>query len=246
MNTPQAWPQYATLLTNIPMIKTTIRHLKRHRMSVPNTQEPVWTWDSTPFGQNPANETPNGGQAFKYNLRFPGQIYDAITGHHYNYFRDYDPKLGRYMQADPIGLNGGLNRYGYVGQSPLMFIDPFGLERFYGEDRVNELLKKNQCDPEIAWYEILEHRKTYKGLREADRNAEHYLYARYQVKDYSYNWAPMHINTMGYYLYKLGNNIINGEKSPFVGSPPSIDEALSGYHGSNDGLFGGDNPCSCK
>jgi RHS repeat-associated protein len=49
-----------------------------------------------------------------------------ITGHHYNYFRDYDPKLGRYMQADPIGLNGGLNRYRYVGQSPLMYTDPTG------------------------------------------------------------------------------------------------------------------------
>jgi RHS repeat-associated protein len=53
-------------------------------------------------------------------------VYDATTGNHYNYFRDYDPKLGRYIQADPIGLNGGLNRYGYVGQSPLMYADPRG------------------------------------------------------------------------------------------------------------------------
>ena len=93
----------------------------------PNTQTPVWTWDSTAFGQNPANETPNSGQAFKYNLRFPGQVYDEVTGLHYNYFRDYDPKLGRYIQNDPIGLNGGLNRYGYVGQSPLNASDSLGL-----------------------------------------------------------------------------------------------------------------------
>jgi RHS repeat-associated protein len=60
-------------------------------------------------------------------MRFPGQVYDATTGNHYNYFRDYDPKLGRYMQADPIGLNGGLNRYRYVFGNPLSLIDPLGL-----------------------------------------------------------------------------------------------------------------------
>lgn len=41
------------------------------------------------------------------NLRFPGQYYDAETGHHYNTFRDYNPTLGRYQQRDPIGLLGG-------------------------------------------------------------------------------------------------------------------------------------------
>jgi len=39
-------------------------------------------------------------------------------------------KLGRYTQADPIGLNGGMNRFGYVGASPVKFVDPKGLESF--------------------------------------------------------------------------------------------------------------------
>ncbi len=48
-------------------------------------------------------------------LRFAGQQFDAESGTHYNYFRDYDPVLGRYLQSNPIGLAGGLNSYSYVG-----------------------------------------------------------------------------------------------------------------------------------
>jgi len=94
------------------------------------TQKIVWTWASDPFGNTAANDDPDGdGVAFTLNLRFAGQYYDSETGLHYNYFRYYDPKTGRYITSDPIGLAGGLNTYAYVGENPLTHIDFYGLAK---------------------------------------------------------------------------------------------------------------------
>jgi RHS repeat-associated protein len=63
---------------------------------------------------------------FHQPIRLPGHYYDAETGLHYNRFRYYDPKLGRYLETDPLGIEGGINLYAYT-QNPLKEVDPRGL-----------------------------------------------------------------------------------------------------------------------
>jgi RHS repeat-associated protein len=90
-------------------------------------QAVVWTWGSNePFGQSQANTNPSGLGAFTYNPRFPGQVADAESGWFYNWNRDYNPALGRYVQSDPIGLGGGTNTYAYATSNPTSVDDPDG------------------------------------------------------------------------------------------------------------------------
>ena len=90
----------------------------------------VWRWDlaGEAFGNDKPNEDPDGdGIAFVFDMRFPGQQYDSATGLNYNYFRDYDPATGRYVQSDPIGLLGGINTFSYANLNPLNMTDRMGL-----------------------------------------------------------------------------------------------------------------------
>ena len=96
-------------------------HLMTPRYATNTGGSTVWTWDSGAFGA----EAPTGSASV--NLRFPGQYYDAETNLHYNWNRYYDPATGRYISSDPIGLAGGLNTFGYVGQNPINSSDPTGL-----------------------------------------------------------------------------------------------------------------------
>jgi RHS repeat-associated protein len=62
-----------------------------------------------------------------FNLRFPGQVFDGQAGLHQNYFRDYDPATGRYVESDPMGLAAGIDPYLYAAANPVWSFDSYGL-----------------------------------------------------------------------------------------------------------------------
>lgn len=93
-------------------------------------QRIVWQARVSAFGQASimhAALSAASGRAFEMNLRLPGQVFDAETGLSQNYYRDYDPQLGRYTTPDPMGVEGGINPYLYADANPLSKIDPLGL-----------------------------------------------------------------------------------------------------------------------
>jgi RHS repeat-associated protein len=108
-------------------------HLDTPRMLTDNAGVPSWRASYQAFGKAYLSSDPDGSivtttPPIAFNLRFPGQYYDAESGLHYNRFRHYSPDVGRYVSADPIGQIGGVNLYRYGLGNPLSFIDPLGLK----------------------------------------------------------------------------------------------------------------------
>ncbi|WP_165772018.1 RHS repeat-associated core domain-containing protein [Niveispirillum lacus] len=82
----------------------------------------AYTYDA--YGNSP--QAGAAGPAFRY----AGMRFDVETGLYHTPNRAYDPVDGRWMQLDPIGIKDGLNRYAYVKNSPVMGVDPTGLEAY--------------------------------------------------------------------------------------------------------------------
>lgn len=122
-------------------------HLGTPRVVVNAAGAEVWRWESSPFGETPAQQNPSGLGAFVFDLRFAGQQYDAESGAHYNYQRDYDATTGRYLQSDPLGLFDGPNSFAYVGSSPLDTYDEEGLSRCNRNLRALGLCGKPKVPP---------------------------------------------------------------------------------------------------
>jgi RHS repeat-associated protein len=123
-------------------------HLGTPRQINDDMNKVVWQWAYSAFGDNQptgvltATTNPKAAltnqptllQAtsprLAVNLRYPGQYWDEESKLSYNINRNYQANQGRYTQPDPIGLEGGWSRFGYVGGNPLWAIDPFGLDDF--------------------------------------------------------------------------------------------------------------------
>ncbi|MDP3229513.1 MAG: RHS repeat-associated core domain-containing protein, partial [Acidovorax sp.] len=132
-------PMPVAALVNGRMYAIDADHLNTPRR-LTNTQGQVaWQWLITGFGEVQPTHGATGyaldgidngkvySERLAFNLRYPGQQWDPETQLSYNLNRYFDPQTGRYVQSDPIGLDGGWNRFGYVGGNPLNGIDPQGL-----------------------------------------------------------------------------------------------------------------------
>ena len=121
-------------------------HLGTPQVVTDKDKKVVWQAHYKPFGEIAAISE----NQVRVTSRFPGQYFDSETGLHYNYFRDYDPSLGRYIQSDPRGVmldysdprrmiaarmgipitsGNGKNPnhlYGYADQNPLALTDRTG------------------------------------------------------------------------------------------------------------------------
>ncbi|WP_265531016.1 RHS repeat-associated core domain-containing protein [Xanthomonas sontii] len=134
--------QQAIWLDDLPvgvLAKTTLRYVQADHLGTPRAViDPVrdvaiWRWDlkGEAFGTTAPDQDPDkDGTAFVFDMRFPGQRYDALSGLNQNYFRDYEPGTGRYVQSDPIGLEGGISTFSYVDSYPLNNYDPKGLKKW--------------------------------------------------------------------------------------------------------------------
>jgi RHS repeat-associated protein len=83
-------------------------------------------------------------------FRFPGQRQDRETDLYYNWHRYYDPRTGRYLQPDPIGLAGGMNPFSYGRNNPLTYLDLFGLQ-IYTAEETNQILQEARQE---SWWEL--------------------------------------------------------------------------------------------
>lgn len=73
-------------------------------------------------GDNPLTYSPSGNRFY-----FTGREYDFLAGLYYYRARYYDPSIGRFLQTDPIGYEGGINLYTYCNNNPVNWVDSLGL-----------------------------------------------------------------------------------------------------------------------
>ena len=84
-------------------------------------------FDCSPYGVRTCAPNPGGADPWKAEFGYTGHFFHAPSGTHLAWFRGYDPRIGRWLNADPLAENGGLNVYAYCFGNPLPSLDVDGL-----------------------------------------------------------------------------------------------------------------------
>ena len=96
-------------------------HLERVQKITDGSKAIAWDGQFTPYGRTHAITG-----TVTNPLHFPGQWADPAANYFYNYMRDYDATLARYLSVDPLGTGGGRNKFSYAGANPQNLVDPSG------------------------------------------------------------------------------------------------------------------------
>lgn len=110
--------------------QTTFIHndqLGRPELATNTAKAAVWRASNYAFDRTVTLDSIQG-----LNVGLPGHYYDQEMRLWYNVNRYYDARTGRYTQADPVGLKGGMNTYSYASNNPITRMDPLGLTDWSG------------------------------------------------------------------------------------------------------------------
>ncbi|MCB1099587.1 MAG: RHS repeat-associated core domain-containing protein [Verrucomicrobiae bacterium] len=113
-------------------------HLGSVREVTNSSKTVVAAYDYTPYGERTWALT--GSDTFNCEMAYTGHFYHPQSGTHLAWFRGYDPRIGRWLNADPIEEAGGLNLYGYVSNGPALFSDSLGLYKINADGSVDREL----------------------------------------------------------------------------------------------------------
>ena len=189
--------------------------------------------------------------AFEFNHRLPGQLFDRETALHHNDHRDYRAHMGRYVESDPIGLKGGVNRFAYVGGAPISRVDPLGLRPLTSCEKgalgpyipQTDLDSADLHDGEVPWYlgsdyvGITRGNDIYfrPGVYDATTTAGVALLGHELVHVGQYRNGM----TVASYLWSTRNGYRN---SPYEQEAYDLQDRIQ----SDLGTYGGNGACSCR